>query len=237
MSIHLLAVGSNYEGESCELPDCILDVLNVATAFEPFVASAKCLIGNKSTRRGTLSAVRKFLDGLRKGDLGLLYFSGHGTTDKVQGKEIQATVCHDLNLIYETEWRAELMRREQGSMLAMLVDCCYSGGLPRGKRGRTVSIRNVFRHDVEWPTREQKRPNSVYTACRAGEVAYSTGNGGAMTNAFLEEFETRHTNTTLQSLFNRVKKHLPNADYPQHPTAYLDSTMKRRTLKRFAGAA
>src|SRR5690606_35996174 len=125
------------------------------------------------------------------------------------GKEVQATVCGDLNLIYEAEWRAELMRRERGSMLAMLCDCCYSGGLVRGKKqARTVPVGHTFRHDVALPTREQRRPNAIYTACRAGEVAYSTGEGGAMTNAFLEEFERRHVNTSLQSLHKRVQKHL-----------------------------
>jgi len=236
--IHLLAIASNNRGESCELPDCELDATNIAEAFEPFCASAKCLLAEKATRNSIFTAVRKFLATLGKGDLGLLYFSGHGTFDTIKGKRVEAIVCHGLELIYDFELRAELTKRAAGSMLASLADCCFSGGLPRGHgKARTVAVKHCFKHTAELPTRGVKRPNATYAACRAGEVAFSTGMGGAMTLTFLEAFAERQTNTTLPALHKRIQKMLPNDRWNQHPCFYTDNAMKRRTLQSFAEVA
>lgn len=240
MSIHLLSIGTNYTGESCELPDCELDATNIASDFEPFVSSSKCLLGKKATRPKIVAAVRKMFDHSRKGDLCLCYFSGHGTTDTIKRKTVQAIVCDGLELIYDFELRQELAKRPAGVMVASLADCCHSGGLPRGRNHgspRTVNISHCFKRDVDVPSRDVKRPNATYTACRAGEVAYSTGGGGAMTNAFREAFAEREVSTTLQAIHKAVQKLLPSAEWNQHPMFWSDNAMKKRTLKSFVGAA
>lgn len=240
MALHLISAGSNYAGEGCALPDCESDILKAAETFERYCKTVTCLIGAKSARSKQLSALDKLWPKTNSGDCVLAGFSGHGTTEIINGKSVQAILCHDLRLIYEHELRAAFANRPPGVMLISLVDACYSGGLAKGRnRGqpRSVNINSCFRHETELPTRNVKKPNATYAACRAGEVAYSTGVGGAMTLAFLEAFAERTIKTTLPALHKAIQKRLPTAEWPQHPVASFDATMKKRTLKSFVEAA
>lgn len=235
MSIRLLAIGTNYTGESYELPDCELDAENVRTAFAPFCETATTLLGKKATREGITKAVRKLIGSLQKGDLGILYFSGHGTYETIKGKRVEAIVCHGGSVIYDFEKRNEFNKRKAGSFIVAASDSCFSGGMMKqfGVKARSVSIKHLYPHRVEVPTRSPRRPNAEFSASAAKEVSYSTGNGGAWTLAMLEEFADRHVNTTLPALHKRIRKHLPNDEYDQSPQFVCDDELKRRTLKSF----
>lgn len=237
--IRLLAIASNYTGTINELPDCILDSENILKTFSPFCDSAESITGTDATRAGIKTAVAKFIGGLQPNDLGLLYFSGHGTTDKVQGKKVEAIVCDGFELIYDFEMRTDLNRRADGSMLVAVADSCYSGGLAKdfqhGKR-RSMALSACVRHRVRFPVRTPKRPNAIFEGCAAKEVSYSTGEGGAMTNVLLKSFNERTITTTLPALYKRIRKELPSRQWPQTPQFVCDKSLEKRTLKSFVKA-
>lgn len=233
VSLHLLAIGCNYEGESYALPDCARDAISIAEALEPFAATAKALLNEKATRRGMLAAFAKHKTARKKSDTSIISFSGHGTTEPIDGKGVQAIVCNDGTLLYEHELR-ELLA-DLGPAI-FIADCCYSGGLTRGRRkARTVPVSHCFRHETIVPRRMPPKPHATYAACRAGETAASTGKGGAFTLALLEAFEKRKDATTLKGLAQGIKALLPTDDYPQHPVfSCADKAFANRTIRSFA---
>lgn len=232
--IHLLAMGSNYTGESYALPDCELDCANVVKAFGPYCATATLRIGKQATRAGVRSAVAKFIKELEPTDMGILYWSGHGTTDRVGGKRVEAIVCDGAELIYDFEMRADLNKRAAGSMLVAAADSCYSGGLPRElkRKAKKLALEHCVRHTAKLPAKTPAKPNAIYTAC-GQEVSYSTGKGGAFTLAFLKAFSERKDKTTLPALYQRIRKLLPSREWPQTPTFTCDKSLEGRTLKSF----
>jgi len=243
MSIKLLAAGTNYTGTVNELPDCILDVENIADTFKPF-AEVTTLTGADATRAGLMSAVHKFLSSLKKNDLGILWWSGHGTYETIKGKRVEAIVCDGFELIYDFELQTDLLVRQAGSLLMYGADSCYSGGLPRGLslgatnhgKVRAMPVKSCITHKVIVPTRKAKRPNAGITGCNVKEVSYSTGDGGAMTNAFRAAFATSKQNTTLPALYKRIRKVLPSSEWPQTPQFHCDPVLAKRTLKSFVKA-
>lgn len=235
MAIRGLFIGCNYPGESYELPDCDLDSENLAATLEPCFASGRCLLNKKASRKGVGAAFRKFYTELRPGDVPIVSFSGHGTSDTIDGKEVQGIVCNDGVVLYEFELRQLLADLENA---VLICDSCFSGGLPRARvksRPRTVPASHVFwPRDIEIPSRMPAKPRVRYLACKGDETADSTGNGGAFTNALIEAFDERKENTTFISLANAVKKMLPNKEHRQTPVfSYADRTFASRTLKSF----
>lgn len=231
MSVHGLFIGNNYRGESFELPDCEMDALSLAEEFEPYLTSGKVLLSK--TRRSMISALGSLKDRVtRNYDLALVSFSGHGTTDTINGKQVQAIVCNDGTLIYEFELRQ--MLADLG-LAALLADSCYAGGLTRGmQRGKTIPVRFCFTHEAKVPSKLPPQPHARYLACRAGETAASTGHGGAMTLAVLEAFRERKDETTFDALGKRIKQLLPNGEYEQHPVySCTVASFGKKTLKSF----
>lgn len=234
MAIRGLFIGCNYPGESFALPDCDLDAENLAAALEPYLARGQALLNERASRRGILAAFRKFAQALRPDDLPIVSFSGHGTTDTIDGKAVQGIVCNDGIVLYEFEVRQLLAELPQA---VFMCDSCFSGGMVRGgkRQARTVPISHVFRpREVELPKRMPPKPRVRYLACKPDETADSTGNGGAFTNAILEVFDERKDKTTFIGLGRGVKRLLPNREHAQTPVfSYADRTFASRTLKSF----
>lgn len=170
------------------------------------------------------------------GDLALIGYSGHGTTDKINGKAVQAIVPNDAILLYEFELRQ--MMADMG-MAVLLADSCFSYGLARGQlnKPRAIPLSKCTSPKVVVPPQTASGPHAFFAACKANETAASTGHGGAMTLAILEAFEARKANTTLPALFKRVRKLLPSSEYPQSPQFACADALKRRTINSFIGAA
>lgn len=232
MALHLLAIGNNYRGTLNELPDCELDAQNISELFAPYCESVTTLLSKG--RESIVKATTKFLSKLGKNDLGILYYSGHGTQTAVNMKISEAIVCNDVRLIYDFELRSLLNERAKGSMLAMAADCCYSGGLSRGIQGakRMIPASRCIKHRIERPARMPKGPEALYTAA-GKEPSYSTGQGGAWTLEFMDAFADRKAKTTLPALHKQIIKHLPSDEWPQHPTFECANALAGRTLKSF----
>lgn len=231
--IHGLFIGCNYTGTANELPDCELDAERLDDEFAPFLKSGKVLLSNQATRNGMIAALESLKKKMKAGDLALVAYSGHGTTDTIDGKLVQAIVPNDFELIYEFELRR--MLTDLGTA-ALMADSCYSGGLTRSMAAgsRFISISRCRPHAVNLPSRKPAAPHAVYSACGPRETAASTGNGGAMTLAILEAFRERKDATTFASLATRVKKLLPSREYMQHPQfTCKNKDFAKRTLRSF----
>lgn len=233
MSILYLGIGNNYAGEAYSLPDCELDVENVAADLEPFIGWVKCLISGKGTRKNTASALNEIRAKKKASDAVVIVNSGHGTSDTINGKRVQGIVWADGTVGWEAELRQMLA---DISPLILLSDSCFSGGLSKGRthRAKYVPISNLFVDRADIPTRVPRRTYEYMAACKATETAASTGQGGAFTNALREVFADHPERLTFKSLFKGVRKLLPNADYNQTPQLfYSDEKFVSRTLASF----
>lgn len=230
--IHGLFIGCDYRGEDCELEDCSIDALNIASALERYVASGRQLVNEAAGRDEMLAEFATLKSRMKRNDVAIVSFSGHGTSDEIGGKQYQGIVCNDLELIYEWELRQLVSDLGQAVLIA---DCCFAGGLPRGtRRSRFVPIRHCFRRLVTPPGRPVKRPHATYLACKANETAASTGKGGAFTIALLEAFADVGIKTTFTALHKGIRKLLPSREYAQTPQFVCsDKAFANRTLSSF----
>lgn len=232
MAIRLLAVGCDYRGESVELPDCSLDALNIASTLEKYLASGRELINEKATRINMLYELGRLKASMKPNDLAIVSFSGHGTSDIIDGKRVQGIVSNDLEIIYEWELRQALADLGQAVLIS---DSCFSGGLLRGRqKHRWIPASHCFQRQVKPPGKLPKKPHVRYLACKENETAASTGKGGALTLALLEAFAKRDIKSTFAGLGAELKKLLPSADCPQHPVYdCADRVFGNRSLNSF----
>ena len=232
--IYGLFIGADYEGETCQLPDCAQDAQSMCETLEPFITAGRELLNGKATRRNMLATLAKLKQQMRADDVAIVSWSGHGTTDTIDGKPQQGIVCNDMEIIYEFELRQLLADIGQAVLIA---DSCFSGGLVRGIRPkhRWIPISHCFhRRSVVVPTKRIAKPHATYLACKSDEVAASTGKGGAFTLALLEAFGKSEGRTTFAGLAKAVKKLLPTKEYPQHPQfACRDTRFANWTLNSF----
>lgn len=239
MALRLLTVGCDYRGETFALPDCARDAESIAETLEPYIASGIELVNEQADRAGMLKALAKIKSQMRKSDLAIVSFSGHGTSDTINGKAAQGIVANDATIIYEFELRRLLADLGQAVFIA---DCCFSGGLVRSdlttkqlKRQRWIPATHCFhRSGVELPSKAAPKPHATYMACKAGETAASTGKGGAFTLALLEAFAEHGDKVTLRGLHNAIRKRLPNKEHEQHPQfSCRDTAFANRTIRSF----
>ena len=234
MNLLYLGVGNNYASQSYSLPDCALDVENVASDIEPFISWGKCLVDGKGVRKNFLKAFAELKAKKKASDAVMLYYSGHGTSDVINGKRVQGIVWEDGTVCYEDELRAMLA---DISPLILFADCCFSGGLSKA-RGRNqpkfVPMSHLFVDHSAIPTKTRRRTYEYMAACKVNQTADSTGHGGAFTNAVREVFAVHPERLTFASLFKGVRKILPNSEHDQVPQlVYSDDAFVNRTLKSF----
>lgn len=234
--IYLLAAGSDYPGKPYELPDCALDVSNVAAAFAPYVKMRKTLIDDQLTAENIKKAVANIAQRMTANDAVICYFSGHGTTQQAGKLLIQGIVMNDGSVLWEHELRTILAALPTAMFIA---DSCFSGGLSRvyrkGHADRFVPFSKL--RDAQSPILTKRIPSRRYdyfAACSGTETAASTGTGGAFTTAALQILTASDGSLTMRGLYRAIRKVLPNQEYNQTPQFFAsDEGFARRTLKSF----
>jgi hypothetical protein len=113
--------------------------------------------------------IEAFLVDRKRGDLLLLYFSGHGIKDRA-GQLYFATIDTQRNLLRSSTVAAsfvnEVMRDSRSRRQVLLLDCCYSGAFARGmvaKAGDEIGTREYFK---------EGRGRVVLTASDAMQYAF-----------------------------------------------------------------
>lgn len=238
MSLHALMLGDDYPGTAYSLPDCVLDSERMFAVMQPYLSGSSELLRNEEC---TLVNLVKWVNAIRKlaqpGDAFVVYNSGHGTND---GKK-QGIVLHGGFVLWEARIR-ELLRPLTPAVL--ISDSCFAGGLAH--RYETATAKSIMRerwvplsklpHQSQWtPTKRMgTRRYDYFAACDTGEVADSTGDGGAFTNAILDVLRTATPKLTMNGIHARVRKILPNAEHRQTPQFIAsDKGFARRTLGSF----
>ncbi|HET7090165.1 MAG TPA: protein kinase, partial [Anaerolineae bacterium] len=136
--------------------------------------------------------IEAFFADLKRDDLVLLYFSGHGVKDE-DGQLYFAMPDTRRNLLRSTAVSSSLvndvMRRSRSRQQVLVLDCCYSGAFARGMIARGSS-------DIGTKERFEGQGRVVLTASDAmqysfeGDVVKGEGISSIFTRTFVRGLET-----------------------------------------------
>lgn len=93
--------------------------------------SRKLIHGDSATRQNILDSITQFVKDLADDDMGVIYFSGHGST-KVTGDNlrlVQTVYSKDTEIIYDYELRLILDKKPKNATLIFIAESCHSGNL------------------------------------------------------------------------------------------------------------
>ncbi len=140
----MLATGICYRGSSNSLKGCINDTKNILRSlcglaqFSSSPSNTRVLTEDPDafappTRANILEGCRWLVQGARRGDVLMFYYSGHGTTrSDVNGDEndgADEAICPlSGGVILDDELNQELAQKlPAGVTLFCIFDCCHSG--------------------------------------------------------------------------------------------------------------
>lgn len=207
----------------------------------------------QATREAILAAYRRYLiKEAAPGDVGLLYYSGHGSTVKntrTRSGIDQTTVPYDAPTgaldIRDKEW-ARLFKESaaRGVILTAVFDSCYSGSISRGVESepqRSVRAAEPDPRAVDDPEDPGLSAADlgvlIFSASRSDqealEHAFGDGVYGDFTRALLQVWPASRRETA-QWIFTRVKSLMQATSYFQEPI--LDANAARRGAVLLGGA-
>lgn len=183
-----LLVGINdYPDPQMCLEGCTNDTFLVSSMLQEIGFTPdeiRVVLNDRATAEGIRDRLQWLLDGAQEGDTRVFYYSGHGAQiagygyGEVVDRSDECLVPYDFDWTYERavvdDWLFELYSQmPYGVSLAMVLDCCHSGGLTRECRGkpRGIDPPDDVRHrsmkwnrgEKMWEERKIPPPNRALT--------------------------------------------------------------------------
>jgi hypothetical protein len=168
-----LLVGINaYPNEGDRLEGCVNDVFLMSSVLQErgFAPSQiRVCLDERATTDGILDRIEWLLDDPRPGDERVFFYSGHGTQIPEYGEHNEPDRLSETLVPYDFDWTAETSINDErihrlysqlpyGTRLAMIFDCCHSGGIHRdgANKVRGLNPPDDIRHrELEWDGEEQ----------------------------------------------------------------------------------
>ena len=192
-----LLIGINeYPDERNRLEGCVNDVFTMSSVLQecgfPPETIRVCL-DSRATAEGILSRLEWLLDGPAAGDELVFYYSGHGAQIPEYGenfepdRNVEVLVPHDFDwtpekAITDDQIQCLYAQLPYATRLAMIFDCCHSGGIHRdgAARARGITPPDDIRHrDLKWDLdtrmwvpRDFRRQNRGFTSNKALQARY-----------------------------------------------------------------
>jgi metacaspase-1 len=144
MAKKAVLIGINrYRIPGADLRGCVNDVKNMQSVLTRSYGFKEgditVLTDFAATKKGIESAIRKLVQGGRKGDVLLVHFSGHGSNvpdnDGDEADDRDEILC-PTDLDWKNPMRDDWLRKTFDSMragvsLTVITDCCHSGTITR----------------------------------------------------------------------------------------------------------
>jgi len=175
-------------------------------------------------------AVEEALMSCGRDDLIVLYLSGHGVKDFLDGHLYLAATDTRLNLLESTAISAEflnkVMLRSPARQQVLLLDCCYGGAFARGM---TVKAGDAVNALEQFSGADAGQGRAIITASDAmqfaleGEIATGKGVQSVFTQFLAEGLETGAADLDadgsieLRELYDYVLARMKEAGHPQRP--------------------
>lgn len=151
---YALCIGVNRYGHQADLAGCVNDALDWSAALKLRGAEAHVLTDEDATGDRIRQLMLELVTALKRGEVGVITFSGHGTwTPDLDGDEADArdeALCPvDLwsnGVILDDELFTIFTQRTYGSRLVFISDSCHSGSVSR--LAGPISYHIVDRHNT-----------------------------------------------------------------------------------------
>lgn len=228
--VYLLALGSNTDG----LQKAHLDACRFSGAMQHFFKPKKINIQlrAKAKRNDFIQGLRWLQRDVKKNDLVIIYFSGHGSTrQQIKNEEKdnvdEVYVMRDLldnlpndkdMIVRDNEFYNEVKKIQSYNIIS-IVDACYSAGSARlGKEEEKLLLKNGYiekslkgDHFGLYPasrnTCDSLRGKGVLLAAsKEKKLALEGKEGGKFTISLLNTLANARQNENLLSIFNRANR-------------------------------
>lgn len=197
-----LLIGINeYPNEKDRLEGCVNDVYLMSSllqecGFEP--EDIRVCLDERATAKGITDRMEWLLDDPQPNDERVFYYSGHGTTIPEYGEGNEPDRLTETLVPWDFDWSAATAISDDqiwmmysqlpyNTRLAMIFDCCHSGGMHRdgGARVKGMTPPDDIRHrslkwdskSEMWVERDFKRLNKTYSSDKAVQEAFFGKNG------------------------------------------------------------
>ncbi len=161
--LKILLIGINkYQHPVRTLDGCEYDVKSILQTLKSIykgqlIIEEKILLDEQATRDNIIHIFKTHFANLKKDDIALFYFSGHGSRREAprefqhnySNESIESLVCYNdtPNTIYELAdkelsvliWEAT---KVNGNTFTLILDCCHSGGIRKDESIKIKGARN-----------------------------------------------------------------------------------------------
>jgi hypothetical protein len=203
---------ARWGGWSGACPGVDRDIADMAVLCALEGVEAHTLSDRAATRAGVAAAWRAAIDGLRAGDLVVVYYSGHGgvvgDTDGDERDGYDEHWCLWDGPMLDDHLYALLCESPVGLRVALISDSCHSGSMMR-RRPMVARVASRRTHGFRGAL-------VSLGACRDLEVAYGAPTGGLWTRALLDAWTRTRSEITWRAWFWSALAVIGTAD--QTPT-------------------
>lgn len=221
-----ICFGTNYVGTPNELNWCVKDAKDWSAFFFGLGFNVNTVLGTDVTTVKFKELFNDTVVNASSGDILALTYSGHGTRQYNRAEEDyydEALYLED-GLLIDDEIGEILDKLPENVDIFIFFDSCHSQGMMRllggTKRGKIKYVPPAFvipGAKLRKKLRGETVGNEVYiSGCQSGEYSYDANdlkNGTATYYAL----NTYRKETMFIDWYNRIREHLPSAQYPQTP--------------------
>lgn len=252
-----LLIGLNYKNTAYELQGCMNDVgamrkFLIESKYKYPAENVRCLcddlcadfqVAKLATKANIIEGFKWMVDGCKRGDKLVLYFSSHGeqvkdkNADESDGMDEAIRCMNDEFLLDDEIWSNLISKIPAGAQLVCFFDCCHSGTISDLKYSYiyTPNTSNIFTMSIE-KSLEVKGNIIAYSGCydsqtsgdgsfegkmitlEDGSKEFNWGTKrGAFSYYFLQTINECRCNIEYPDLLKAVYTKLTNNGYSQQP--------------------
>lgn len=206
------------------------------------------LFDKDATKEGIINSLNKLSSGIRKGDIIVFYYTGHGAYQKNSLSYNNPSKLDEGIVPYDAGVSKGLLRDKElavifdkmiqnGAVLTCIYDCCHSGGMSRGlsiPNGYiTKSAESFMEMDAMDPTEPSvitEKGALILAACTSEQKAQSFEKGSIFTSSLVAELNNSLSIEPVSKLMSRVSARVHVLFRNQEPVASGNERMNKSLL-------
>ena len=183
MTISTISIGVETSRAFGECPGAKRDAMNMHNVFSKYTEDSEILLNEKATRD---NLVQFLLSRVDKSDLLVLFYAGHGGSQRFSGTgdeeydgKDEFLCLYDTFLLDNDIWK--IIKRAKGKVF-LIFDCCHSETM--------FAVPNPFMLAAN-PQGFETVNMLCWSACADTTVSYGSSAGGCFTNTFLKYYDEK----------------------------------------------
>jgi hypothetical protein len=212
-------------GSNANLRGCVNDAQVMQKIAKESGYNTTTLLDNQATVANFFKFLTMAANTIGTGDYLMISVSSHGTTTKMQGKDVNG-ICFTDGVAWDFQIKEYIKKFKKGTNIVWVTDCCFA----------EENFKFIFRQDgtvkyidystlkniqlpksVKWVSSEEFYCNFIqYASSTKFQVSYDLGTNGLFTSAMKEALATFPQSNYYQ-LFQQIERNIKKTGYPQTP--------------------